>query len=259
MNATHKRVSLLLLASGLAACSATGPSASGGSTVSFNTATQAGTPLSGRNASFSISPSLLTVALGANTLELTDVQLVARHIELQREGKDVTCETDVNHEEDCEELNVGPVLLDLTLAPGASQSFSVQVAAGTYDKAELHIHQVSSGDAADAAFLSANPGFDGVSIKATGTYNGTPFTFTTGLDAEQEMALSPPITTDGSTPASMTLFVDVSSWFKTADGTGLVDPATALAGQPNQSVVENNIKRSFEAFEDENHDGESDH
>jgi hypothetical protein len=98
-----------------------------------------------------------------------------------------------------------------------------------------------------------------VSIKATGTYNGAPFTFTTGLDAEQEIALVPPITTDGATPASITLLVDVSSWFKTADGTGLVDPATALAGQPNQSLVENNIKKSFEAFEDENHDGVNDH
>ena len=259
MNATHRRVGLLLLASGLAACSSTGPSAGGGSTVSFNTATRAGTPPSASKASFSTTPTPLSITLGANTLDLTDVQLVARHIELQREGKDVTCENDVNHEQDCEELNVGPVLLDLSLAPGASQSFSVQVPAGTYDKAELHVHRVSSSDTADAAFLAANPGFDGVSIKVTGTYNGTPFTFTTDLDAEQEIALSPPITTDGSTPASITLFVDVSSWFKTADGTGLVDPATALAGQPNQSLVEDHIKASFEAFEDENHDGESDH
>jgi hypothetical protein len=58
---------------------------------------------------------------------------------------------------------------------------------------------------------------------------------------------------------SVTLFVDVSAWFKTADGTGLVDPATALLGQPNQSLVENNIKNSLKAFEDENHDGVSDH
>jgi hypothetical protein len=209
--------------------------------------------------SLSTTATPLTVTLGANTLVLTDVQLVARHIEFQRQGKEVTCERDVNAEQDCEELNVGPVLLDLTLAGGASQSFSVQVPAGTYDKAELHIHRVSGSDTADAAFLAANPGFDGVSIKATGTYNGTPFTFTTDLDAEQEIALSPPITTDGSTPASVTLMVDVSSWFKTADGTGLVDPATALVGQPNQSLVENNIKVSLKAFEDENHDGVSDH
>ncbi|HYL30340.1 MAG TPA: hypothetical protein VEU27_10485 [Gemmatimonadales bacterium] len=255
---TVKQLGMIALAAGLGACSSTGPSA-GGSTVSFNTATHAGTPPAASLASLSTTATPFTVTLGANTVVLTDVQLVARHIEFQRQGKDVVCENDVNHEQDCEELNVGPVLLDLTLAPGASQSFSVQVPAGTYDKAELHVHRVSSSDTADAAFLAANPGFDGVSIKATGTYNGTPFTFTTDLDAEQEIALSPPITTDGSTPMSVTLFVDVSSWFKTADGTGLVDPATALLGQPNQSLVENNIKNSLKAFEDENHDGVSDH
>jgi hypothetical protein len=255
---TVKQLSVIVLAAGLAACSSTAPSA-GGSTVSFNTATHPGTPPAARKASFSTTATPLTVTLGANTLVLTDVQLVARHIEFQRQGKDVVCEDDVNAAQDCEELKVGPVLLDLALTAGATQSFSVTVPAGTYDQAEIHIHRVSGGDAADAAFLTANPGFDGVSIKATGTYNGTAFTYTTGLDAKQEIALSPPLTTDGSTPASVTLFVDVSGWFKTADGTGLVDPASALLGQPNQSLVEGNIKASFKAFEDENHDGVSDH
>jgi hypothetical protein len=258
MFATTNRYIGILIVTGLAACSSTGPSG-GGSTVSFNTATHAGTPPAGSLASFSTGATPFTITLGANTLVLTDVQLVAKHIEFQRQGKDVVCEQDVNAEQDCDELNVGPVLLDLALSAGATQSFSVIVPAGTYDKAELHIHRVSSTDAGDAAFLAANPGFDGVSIKATGTYNGTAFTYTTDLDAEQEIALSPALTTDGSTPASVTLFVDVSSWFKTADGTALVDPATALLGQPNQSLVEGNIQVSLKAFEDENHDGVSDH
>ena len=263
MFATAKRASLLALAAGLAACSSTGPNGGGG-TLSFNTATHPGTPPGASKTSFSTTATPLSITLGANTLVLTDVQLVAKHIELQRQGKEVTCESDMNHEQDCEELNVGPVLLDLNLAPGAMQSFNVTVPAGTYDKAEFHVHRVSGTEAADAAFLAANPGFDGISIRATGTYQagtGAPvaFTYTTDLDAEQEIALSPPLTTDGSTPASVTLFVDVSSWFKTADGTELVDPASALPGQPNQSLVESNIKGSFEAFEDENHDGESDH
>ena len=131
---TVKQLGIISLAAGLAACSSTGPSA-GGSTVSFNTATHAGTPPAASLASLGTTSTPLTVTLGANTLVLTDVQLVARNIELQRQGKDVVCESDVNAEQDCEELNVGPALLDLTLAAGASQSFSVQVAAGTYDKA----------------------------------------------------------------------------------------------------------------------------
>ena len=57
---------------------------------------------------------------------------------------------------------------------------------------KLQIHRPTS-DQADAAFLAANPGFMGVSIKVTGTFNGTPFTFTTDLTTEIEMALNKPI------------------------------------------------------------------
>ena len=38
-----------------------------------------------------------------------------------------------------------------------------------------------------------------------------------------------------------------------------VDPASANPGQPNESVVANNIQTSFDAFEDDNDDGLADH
>ena len=41
-------------------------------------------------------------------------------------------------------------------------------------------------------------------------------------------------------------------------GDVLVDPNTALAGEPNEELVEDNIERSFELFEDDDHDGEHD-
>ena len=39
----------------------------------------------------------------------------------------------------------------------------------------------------------------------------------------------------------------------------LVDPATANADGPNEELVENNIQRSLNVFEDDDHDGEDDH
>jgi hypothetical protein len=55
----------------------------------------------------------------------------------------------------------------------------------------------------------------------------------------------------------LTLFLDLSPWF--ADGQGsLVDPRTATDGGANQSLVENNIKRSIDVFEDRDHDGRRD-
>lgn len=263
MFTTVKRLSVIAGAAGLAACSSTGPS-SGGSPVSFNTATRPATPPSASRASFSTTATPFTISLGGNTLVLTSVQLVAKEIEFKRQGKDVVCEQDAQAEQDCDDLHLGPVLLNLALAPGATQSFMATVPTGTWDQVQFHIHPVSATDAADQAFLAAHPDLKDVSIQATGTYQvgtGTPvaFTFTTGLDAEQEATLAPPLVTDGATPKSLTLFVDVSSWFKAVGGTALVDPSTALAGGANEALVESNIKASFGAFEDENHDGVSDH
>jgi hypothetical protein len=38
-----------------------------------------------------------------------------------------------------------------------------------------------------------------------------------------------------------------------------VDPATANVGLTNEVLVENNIRGTLRAFEDENHDGTDDH
>ena len=93
----------------------------------------------------------------------------------------------------------------------------------------------------------------------SGTFNHTPFTFTTALDAEQETELVPPVVVTDATPLSLTLMVDLNGWFLNEARTALVSPASAMPGQPNQSIVENNIKSSFHAFEDENEDGQEDH
>jgi hypothetical protein len=52
----------------------------------------------------------------------------------------------------------------------------------------------------------------------------------------------------------VTLLVDVTGWFLTADGSGLVDPQQANDGAPFESLVEQNIRASFRAF----HDGDGD-
>ena len=50
--------------------------------------------------------------------------------------------------------------------------------------------------------------------------------------------------------------MDVSTWFKNAGTGALIDPATALIGGANESVVKGNIKASIKAFEDDNKDGD---
>jgi len=52
----------------------------------------------------------------------------------------------------------------------------------------------------------------------------------------------------------LTLLLDVGSWFLDQGGNALLDPA-ALS-QQDRSRVEQNIRQSFHAFEDDDADGE---
>lgn len=241
----------LFSALSLAACG-TMVDANGAGTLNLQTATGPASAISAAERS---------VSLGGDVLVISSVELVAGEIEL--EGSDGACQTsdptsgaDSTHD-DCSEVELGPVLLDLPLTPGAQQNFSTVVSAGTFNEIKFKIRLPDDDDAADQAFRTAHPEFQHASIRVTGTFNGTPFTFTSNVEAEQEIHLPTPIVT-GDAAVELTLFVDVDSWFRSVDGTSLIDPALGLVGQPMQSVVEENIKASFQAFEDHDHDGSDD-
>jgi hypothetical protein len=222
--------------------------------VTFQAATKPApaAPAPGLNAAIAAGE---TIKLGSDSIVIDQVQLVLRRIELNKQGAGACDTMATTH--DCEELELGPVLLDLPLGAGAQHQFSVAVDTGSYGEIQFEIHRPEAGS--DAAFLQANPTFDGVSIRATGTFNGAPFTYTSDLDVNQEHSFNPPLAVTDTTGAQLTLLVDLSTWFVNQAGTALVDPATALVNQPNEGLVRSNIEASFHAFEDENHDGRDDH
>jgi hypothetical protein len=221
--------------------------------MNFNVATQAA-PAASAGASLAVVGTPETFTDGTNTLIITGVQLVLREIELHRVG--VTADCTAAADDDCEELEIGPVLVDLPLGtPGAARTFSVGLAPGTYDRVEFEVHKASS--SSDAAFLQANPDFQDVSVRVTGTYNGQDFSYSGRFDTEMEFNLVPPLTVADASPADLTLFASLDSWFRDQGG-ALLDPATANQGGLNESLVEQNIKTSLDAFEDEDHDGRDD-
>lgn len=249
-------VSAMLCATVLAACSngSTSPNGDGHLRVQLATAaTGAG-----------LGPSLadVSVTLGSDVIVISDVQLVARKIKLERAQG--TCPTpdlsdsgaaDEEDSDECPNLKLGPMLLDPPLAAGAETSFTVDLPAGTYTELRLQIHKPSD-NSKDAAFLAANPDFDGVSIKVIGTFNGTPFAFTTDLTAEVETEFAQPVVVIADGTTSLTLLLDVRGWFLSQGGTALLSPFGL--DQQTRSQIEQNIRRSFHAFEDEDHDGEQD-
>ena len=212
-----------LLAAG---CSDSGSGPTPDPQINFNLATSA------TAAAVASAPETFTD--GANTLVLDQVDLVLREIELKRADATSTC-GESGKDGACEELELGPVSVSLPLGGGTARAFSVTVAPGTYDEVEFKLR----------------------SVHVTGTYNGTPFDLTSDLEAEEELHLDPPLAVTEAAATELTLKVDLDTWFRNAGGT-LVDPATAGAGQPNEAVVKDNIRRALDALEDHDRDGRHD-
>lgn len=196
----------------------------------------------------------VSASSGGNTLVVSKAQLVLSRIELAGSAE-ATC-AGTGHEGECDEMKLGPVLVDLPLAGGVASAISAAVPAGSYAELEAKIDAVRDGEEGAAAFLAAHPELRGVSVRVEGTYNGQPFVYTGSGEASLELAFSPPVTV-GASGVNLTVHVDVAGWF--TDGSGnVIDPATAGAGGANASLVEGNIHRSFHAFEDDDRDGRDD-
>jgi len=240
----------LLLSLGLAACELTGgPTTASSVQVSFATRAT-GAPLLSATGLASD-----TQIVGGSTLIITKVELVLRQIEMKSTAS-TACVSGEEDDDDCEEFEIGPVLVDLPLTPGADQAFEADVPAGTYSQVDFEVHKPDDGDPADQLFVLQNPDFADISIRVTGTFDGVPFVHTTDLDVEQELALVPNLIVAEGVNTNLTIFVDISAWYLV--NSVLVDPATANKGGQYESEVNNNIKDSFDAFEDPDGSGSGD-
>lgn len=194
---------------------------------------------------------------GANRLVLSRVAIVLREVELKRAAAG-DCDSAGEGEHSCEEFEVGPFLLELALDGSVDQVMAIDVPPDTYDGIEFDIHKPEDNSQDDSSFLRAHPDFKGVSIRVEGTWNDEPFVFVQDLNEEQEIELSPALVVgDAATPSNVTLTLDLAGWFRDSQGI-LLDPRTANKGGANQNLVENNIRRSIEAFEDGDEDGRRD-
>jgi len=196
----------------------------------------------------------LVVSDGTNTLIITRAEVVAREIELRRAGV-VSCDS-TGSDDDCEYFSTNARLITLPLASGVSQSIGVEVPAGTYESLRMKVHKVSD-DPGDAAFLAANPSWpDGESIRVTGFYNGTPFTFVSDVNFDAEEDLVPALVIGETAQADLTVRIDLTVWFRQGLNGALINPASAGSGGANKSTVENNIKNSVKVFKDDDRDGD---
>lgn len=261
---------VLSLAAGLGgvlvvACSeSTSPMAGKGQTMALSFAgTTPVAPLAARAgvsaATAAVSDTLVEVS-GTDTLKITGAWVVLRRVSLERvEGSSMNCDTMPENSPNCEDFSLRDLLVQLPLVAGVQTALSIPVDSGHYGSVHFKIHKPGN-DSIDVAFKTANPGFDSVSIKVQGLFDGTPFTFLSRIDVEQEYDFSPPLVVDASgTATNLTIRMDLTTWFKNVGTGALINPATANVGGANQSIVEGNIKGSVKAFEDRNHSDTENH
>ncbi len=240
------------------ACSdATGISGNGTNRVSLSLATRVGAGPAATSSAMFMVAATDTLSDGQNELFFTKVELVLREIELERINHD-SCDSTAVDDGGCEEFETGPTLLDLPLGGQVEQVIAIEADTGTYDEIEFELHKVSSDDPEDAAFRAAFPDMVDKTIRVQGFYNGQPFTYENDINDEQEYDLIPPLVVDEiASSVNVTLLIDLAAWF--VDGSGvLVNPQTGNKGGANESLINENIKHSFEAFEDNDRDGGDD-
>jgi hypothetical protein len=71
------------------------------------------------------------------------------------------------------------------------------------------------------------------------------------------MSFNPPLVIDATT-TNATVSIDVSKWFLDSSN-NVIDPNSATPGSAALQQIEDNIRRSFHAFEDDAESGIDDH
>jgi hypothetical protein len=207
----------------LAACRDMGPSRSLSLSVTAKSVATASLPAApGLNAD-------IVVGSGTSAITISKVQVVMSEIELSTGG---SCSSTGEHD-NCDELEVGPVPVDVPVDGTTKVFLDKVVPPGTYTALEAKVDSVM------VTFTDANN-------------QAHDFKLALGEEAEIEAAFQTPVTVDATT-SNLTINVDVASWFKDATG-AVLDPTNPV----NASLIRQNILRSFHAFEDDNHDGEDD-
>jgi hypothetical protein len=196
---------------------------------------------------------------GTHTLVITSAAVSLTRLELSTLDSAGCAEDDhPEHDDDrCHELKADPMLVDLPTDNSVVSVLSLQLPAGTYRALEAKIRPVRSDDNGGSAFLTAHPEFANASVRVEGSFDGTPFVYTGAPNASLELTFDPPLTV-GSSATTLTVHVSIDRWFTDRSG-NLIDPATANAGGANEQLVRDNVRRSFHAFEDNEHHGDDGH
>ncbi len=200
-------------------------------------------------------PGAVVVANGPDTLRIDLVKMTLEDIDLERTSQSVDCSVAGNrNHNDCSDYFRGPLLVVLDLnGSGQTAPLNLEAPVGTFSKVSFDISVPDGGDPHQEAYLAANPDMRDVSLRITGTFNGSPFSFALDLTGDQIITLNPPlVVTEAGTGFNITVAFDIASWFVRADGS-IMNPSLICSddvGCADRTTVEQNIERSIESYSD---------
>jgi hypothetical protein len=243
----------------VAACSdANGPNGKNDANLTLNIATLSAASIADLVGARAMAPSFdrrVTTPGSTHALVITRASVTLSRLELVT-ADSAACDDDGNDDQ-CTQLETGPMLVELPVDNSVVSMLSLQIPAGTYAGLEARIHTVQRSDSGGSAFLAAHPEFANASVRVEGTFDGHPFVYTGSSNAKLELRFDPPLAV-GSTPTNLTVHVSIDRWFTDHDG-ALIDPSIANGNGDSASLVADNIRRSFHAFEDRDRHGDDGH
>lgn len=188
----------------------------------------------------------LVVTRGADTIVIRQAAIVLRETVLQR-ARYQECEEEEG--EDCAVLRAGAMRLPLPLGTDAPRVVTVPVPVDTYSTLQFEIYRPDVH--LDSVFLAEHPRMAGVSLRADGTFSRggarRAFMYASAFNEVQEVMLDGPLPVPAGGRGTVTLHIDVASWFVTADGAALIDPTSVTAESDEEIQIRDNVRLSLQA------------
>lgn len=181
----------------------------------------------------------IVITGNGNSVDLQSADVVFSEVTFEGENVDPADDDDSDSDSDSDHegntrFRSGAVTVALPLEGGVITPFTGQLPAGTYDRVEM-----------DAEFL-----------RLRGTFNGESFDVTVPVNSELELRLNPPLVVSSSSdPLNVSVTIDVSQWFRDANG-NVIDPRQLATNSTLREQFRNRVRASFEAFEDEDRDAD---
>ena len=184
---------------------------------------------------------------GTHTIDLQGVTLDLDELVLERDEDDADVDSDSENfdgdsdsEDDSdsdgagsEHFSSGPISIDLPLDSTVVTAITTQVPSGRYEELELDL----------------------AAVRLVGTYDDEPFDVLVPLDLELEVEFDPSIVVQDE--LNLTVALDLETWLREADGS-VIDPRALATDAAMRSRLMQRIALSLDAFEDSDHDADSD-